>query len=352
MKILSYLAFVASCTCSLSNVSALAEAFQKQKKHQNDTTFSSSNSKNVPSVDLATDKFSGNLLKTRLDSAAKSNTRKEYLKTTELMKKKQISSLLTAKSNSSSSLKKSILQNDFSGSSSENTPLFNASPVVPNILQNALYVSSTTPNSSGEAKDGPTRPVSSGSSDRYVPSSKGNNFSTTFKCHTTPQTDGDGLYSMSSAHVSDDGRSFLQQMSQSQRRGSFPSISTSGMSSSPFQGNLQGYSQNFQMHEGQSFDGSYGKGGYPNLAFPSMQMASKSNNRAQKSNGPRNVAGECSDSLRFRFNLNNYNNCFSDDKRGLFGSNSPNDSNIFHSSLSYQLADKFSRRLFSPRLET
>ena len=348
--------FVASCTCSLANASALAEAFQKHKKHQNNSTFNSSNSTNVSSGNSATDKFSSNLLKMRLDSAAKANTRNEYAKTTELMKKKQISSLLTAKSTSSSSLKKSLLQNDFSGNSgtAENIPIFNASLVVPNILQNTPYANSTPPSSSAEAKDGRARSVSSGSSDRYVPSSKANNFSTTFKCQTAPPADGDGLYSMSSAHVSDEGHSFLQQMSQAQRRGSFPTIAASGMSSSPFQGSLPGYSQNFQAQEGQSFDGIYGKGGYPNMAFQSLQMpTAKSNNRNHKSSGPRNVAGESlSDSLRLRFNLNNYNNGFSDDKRGLFGSTSSKDNSVFHSSLSYQLADKFSRRLFSPRLET
>ena len=329
LKILKYLAFIAKCTYSHANPSAVAESFQTHKKQQN-TAFGASHLANFSTVDSLSEQLNNNLLKVRSGGEFDS---KYFDKTTDLLKKKQISSLLTAKSNPSSSLKKSLLDRNFAGTSgsSENVVLSSAS-------------------------HGSLGSNLSGQEEKYGSMSKGNKFSTSFKSYDSPQTDGDGLYSMSSAHVSDEGRSFLHRISQNQRPGSFPSLSSSGLSSSSFSihGPLQGYSQSFQHQEGQNFEGFYNKGGYPSLSFQSLHMASKSNNKSIKTSGTRNVDSESSDNLRFRFNSNSHNPSPGDDKRGFhtFGSKSSNDSNMFHSSLSYQLADKFTRRLFSPRLET
>ena len=359
------------CTCSQTNATAIAETFQKQRKLQN-TAFSSSTLTSLSSVDSATDGFNSSSLKMRMDSESSPNNRtnrgsqdstvgfdsKQFDRATESLKKKQISSLLTAKSTPSTSFKKSLLQKEFTPTCgvTENPSTSKASHAVRNILHKPHHASPTLPSTLGDSKDGSKESVSQGSGDRYGSAGKSNNFSTTFKRYNAPQMDGDGLYSMSSAHVSDEGRSFLHQISQAQRRGSFPSLSTQGMSSSHLnnQGPLLGYPPNFQQPDGQNFDGFYSKGGYPNLAFHSLHMASKSNNRNNKTSITRNMDSESSDSLRYRFSSSNYINSFAEDKRGLhnFGSKSSNDSNSFHSSLSYHLADKFSRRLFSPRLDT
>ena len=362
---------IAHCTCSQANASAIAETFQKQRKLQN-TAFNSSTLANLSSVESDAEEFSNNPFKMRIDSATKLNNRtsrsnlesgggfdsKQFDRATDMLKKKQISSLLTAKSTPSLTFKKSFLQNEFTATTgtSENVSTSKASQVVRNMLNDSHHASPAPSTSLGESKDSLKESSSLGMGDKYGSGSKDNSFSTTFKSYNAPQTDGDGLYSMSSAHVSEEGRSFLNQISQAQRRGSFPSFSTSAISSSHIndQGLLQGYSQSYRQQDRQNFDGYYNKGGYPNLAFQSLHMASKSNYRNNKTSFAKNADSESSDSLRNRLPSNSYNNNFGDHKRGLnnFGNKSSNDNGIFHTSLSYQLADKFTRRLFSSRLET
>ena len=180
-----------------------------------------------------------------------------------------------------------------------------------------------------------------------------NNFSTTFKCSSTSSADDDGLYSMSSVHVSSDFEknnksSFSRgnKSSQNERRDQF--LHPSGIP--PSYSNTHSsfhkpYSQSFQHYEGQNLNNTYSKGGYSTSAFQPLHTTSKFNNRNSKSSA-RKFSCESLNNLVFGFSTNNS----SDNDRGLNNFRSKiSGENIVQSTLSYHLSNKFSERHFSQR---
>ena len=312
----------------------------------------------------STEAFSANLLKMRLDQAKQLNigsgstkssiesafSSAGYDKMAALQKKKQISSLLTAKSNPSNQIKKNLFQNVYARNqvASETKPTANVKPIIPNIpISNLLNSTMTTP--SVQSSQGPD--ISTVPGEKFRPASA-TSFSTTFKSNNISATDGDGLYSMSSVHVSesDQGdRSPFLHGAPSQRE-SF--LLPSGMSAG--YANNQKFSQPYNQifpQENKHFENAYGKGGYPASPFQPLHLASNSNNRNSKQSG-RNTSSEGLNNLRCRFNTNSYSDNISDNKRqfsSLRGKNNPGGENLFQSTLSYHLANKISKRHLSQR---
>ena len=107
----------------------------------------------------------------------------------------------------------------------------------------------------------------------------------------------------------------------------------------------QVYGHGFRHLEGQNIENAYAQRAYSTSAFQPLHIASKFNNRTSKSSA-RHVSCDSLNNLGFGFGTNNY----SDNKRGLtnFRSKSSGE-NIFQSTLSYHLANKFSKRHFSQR---